>query len=82
MIETRGLAISIEVADAMLKAANVSIVNQEKVVIPLITIFVEGDVSAVQVAVDAGAKVAHRAGALISSAVIPQPGIGVRSIVK
>ncbi|WP_334314159.1 BMC domain-containing protein [Aneurinibacillus sp. Ricciae_BoGa-3] len=78
MIETWGLAISIEVADAMLKSANVSLLIQEKKDIALVTIIVEGGVSAVQLAVDAGTRVAQHAGALISFCVIPNPYISTR----
>ena len=72
MIETRGLIGSIEAADAMLKAANVTLVNQEKIDGALVTVFVEGDVGAVQAAVDAGKEAAARVGELISAHVIPR----------
>lgn len=73
MIETRGLATSIEAADVMLKDANVRLVNQSMVDAALVTIVIEGDVSSVQAAVDAGVKVAKRTGALIAYNVIPHP---------
>ncbi|WP_438824324.1 BMC domain-containing protein [Bacillus sp. JJ1533] len=81
MIETRGLATSIEVADAMLKNANVRLVNQSMVDAALVTILVEGDVSAVQAAVESGTKIAERTGALISSNVIPHPDNSIRPLV-
>ncbi|MCM3707525.1 MULTISPECIES: BMC domain-containing protein [Cytobacillus] len=73
MIETRGLIGSIEAADAMLKAADVTLVKQEKVDAALVTVLVQGDVSAVQAAVDAGKEAAARVGELISAHVIPHP---------
>lgn len=73
MIETRGLVGAIEAADAMVKAANVRLVGAEKVDAALITIFVEGDVGAVQAAVEAGIAAASRVGELVSSHVIPRP---------
>jgi ethanolamine utilization protein EutM len=82
MIETRGLATSIEVADAMLKNANVQLVNQSMVDAALVTILVEGDVSAVQSAVETGTKIAERAGALISYNVIPHPDSSIRALVE
>jgi ethanolamine utilization protein EutM len=82
MIETMGLAPSIAVADAMLKDAHVSIVNQSKIDAALVTILVEGDVSAVQAAVEAGAEVAKRTGALVSFNVIPHPDIGTSELLK
>ncbi|RJS60638.1 BMC domain-containing protein [Bacillus sp. PK3_68] len=72
MIETRGLVGSIEAADAMLKAANVELVNQEKIDGALVTVLVEGDVGAVQAAVDAGKEAAARVGELVSAHVIPR----------
>lgn len=73
LIETRGLIGAIEAADAMLKAANVSLAGQERVSAGLVTIKVIGDVAAVKSAVDAGAAAAQRVGQLISLHVIPQP---------
>ena len=64
MIETRGLVAAIEAADAMVKAANVTLVGKE---------MVGGDVGAVKAATDAGAAAADRIGELISVHVIPRP---------
>lgn len=80
MIETRGLVGSIEAADAMVKAANVSLVKQEKVDAALVSVLVEGDVSAVQAAVDAGIEAAKRVGELVSAHVIPHPDEGIGNI--
>ncbi len=73
MIETRGLVCLIEAADAMLKAANVTMVGWEKVGSGLVTVFVVGDVAAVKAAVDAGASAASRIGEVVSVQVIPRP---------
>lgn len=73
MVETRGLAASFEAADVMLKDANVSLVNQSKTDAAQVTIVIEGDVSSVEAAVDAGIKAAKRTGALIAYNVIPHP---------
>lgn len=80
MIETRGLVASIEAADAMLKAANVSLQNKEHVGGGLVTVMVRGDVGAVKAAVDAGAAAAERVGELISVHVIPRPHESVEGI--
>lgn len=45
MIETRGLVASIEAADAMVKAANVTLQCKEHVGGGLVTIMVRGDVA-------------------------------------
>ena len=73
MIETRGLVASIEAADAMVKAANVTLTCKEHVGGGLVTVMVRGDVGAVKAAVDAGAAAAERVGELISFHVIPRP---------
>jgi len=53
MVETKGLVGAIEAADAMLKAANVELVGNEKIGSGLVTVMVRGDVGAVKAAVDA-----------------------------
>jgi microcompartment protein CcmL/EutN len=73
MIETRGLVGLVEAADAMVKAANVTIVGWEKVDAGLVTVLVRGDVGSVKAATDAGAAAARRVGELIGAHVIPRP---------
>ena len=80
MIETRGLVGSIEAADAMLKAANVSLIGKTHVGGGLVTVMVRGDVGAVKAAVDAGAAAAERVGNLVSCHVIPRPHDEVNGI--
>lgn len=73
MIETKGLVCLIEGLDAMLKAANVTMVGWEKIGSGLVTAFVVGDVAAVKAAIDAGASAAGKIGEVISVQVIPRP---------
>ena len=73
MIETKGLVASIEAADAMVKAANVTLNGKVHVGGGLVTVMVRGDVGAVKAATDAGAAAAERVGELISVHVIPRP---------
>ena len=73
MIETEGLVAAVEAADAMVKAANVTLVGKELVGGGLVTVMVRGDVGAVKAATDAGAAAADRVGELISVHVIPRP---------
>ena len=80
MIETKGLVGSIEAADAMVKAANVTLVGKEHVGGGLVTVLVRGDVGAVKAATDAGAAAAQRVGELVSVHVIPRPHTEVESI--
>ena len=73
MIETKGLIGAIEAADAMVKAANVTLVGKEQVGGGLVTVMVRGDVGAVKAATEAGAAAAERVGELVSVHVIPRP---------
>ncbi len=73
MVECRGLVAMIEAADAMVKAANVTLVGYEKIGAGFVTAIVRGDVAAVKAATDAGAAAARRVGELISVHVIPRP---------
>jgi ethanolamine utilization protein EutM len=80
MVETRGLIGAIEAADAMVKAANVSLVGKDRIGAGLVTVMVRGDVGAVKAAVDAGAAAAKRVGDLYGVHVIPSPHEDVESI--
>ncbi|GAB2025380.1 BMC domain-containing protein [Lactovum odontotermitis] len=80
MIETEGLIGSIEAADAMVKAANVTLIGKEYSGAGLVTVMVRGDVGAVKAATDAGAAAAQRVGKLISVHVIPRPHTEVEDI--
>ena len=80
MIETKGLVAAIEAADAMVKAANVTLIGKEHVGGGLVTVLVRGDEGAVKAATDAGAAAAERVGELISIHVIPRPHIEVETI--
>ena len=73
MVETKGLVGAIEASDAMLKAANVTLVGYEKIGRGLVTSFVKGDVAAVKAAIDAGAAAASKVGEVASVHVIPRP---------
>ena len=73
MIETRGLVASIEAADAMVKAASVTIVSQSKAGGGLISTLIRGEVGAVKAATDAGATAANKVGEVVAVHVIPRP---------
>jgi ethanolamine utilization protein EutM len=72
-VETLGLVAAIEAADAMVKAARVTLTRYEKTGGGMIAVFVRGDVGAVRAAVDAGEAAARKVGELVSSHVIPSP---------
>jgi len=81
MIETKGLVAAIEAADAMVKAAKVTLLGREKVGGGLVTVLVRGEVGAVKAATDAGAAAAQRVGELIAVHVIPRPHGEVEQII-
>ena len=80
MIETRGLVGSIEAAEAMVKAANVTLIGKEQIGGGYVTVMARGDVGAVKAATDAGAAAARRVGDLVSVHVIPRPHSDVEFI--
>ena len=73
MIETRGQTPLVEATDAMLKAANVTLVKTVPTGGAYVTVMVKGDVGSVKAAVDAGAEAAARVGELVSAHVIARP---------
>ncbi|MGA2173436.1 MAG: BMC domain-containing protein [Verrucomicrobiota bacterium] len=73
MVETKGYVGSVEASDAMVKAANVTLVKTIPIGGGLITVFATGDVGSVKAAVDAGAKAAGKVGELVSSHVLARP---------
>ncbi|MFK7875624.1 MAG: BMC domain-containing protein [Paracoccaceae bacterium] len=82
MIETRGLVGSIEAADAMVKAASVTIVAQHKTGGGLVTTLVRGEVGAVKAATDAGATAANKVGDVVSVHVIARPHDELEAIIQ
>jgi microcompartment protein CcmL/EutN len=80
MVETKGLIGSVEAADAMVKAANVTLIGKEYIGAGYVTVLVRGDVGAVKAATDAGAAAARRVGELVSVHVIPRPHTDVERI--
>jgi len=80
MVETRGLVGAVEAADAMVKAANVTLLGKEQVGSGLVTVMVRGDVGAVKASTEAGAAAAKRVGELVSVHVIPRPHEDVEKI--
>jgi len=73
LIDTKGLTAAIEAADAMLKAATVSLLKCELVGGGYVTVVVQGEVGAVKASVDAGAEAAKRVGEVVAAHVIPRP---------
>ena len=80
MIETRGLVAAIEAADAMVKAANVTLIGSEKIGSGLVSVMVRGDVGAVKAAVEAGGAAAANLGEVIATHVIPRPHTDVNKL--
>jgi ethanolamine utilization protein EutM len=80
MIETRGVVAAIEAADAMAKAANVTLVGQEKVGGGLVAVYVRGEVGAVKAATEAGATAANKIGEVIAVHVIARPAAELEAL--
>ncbi len=80
MIETRGLVGLIEAADAMVKAAKVTLVGWEKIGSGYVTVLCRGDVAAVKAATDAGASAARKVGELVAVHVIPRPHANLEEV--
>ena len=80
MVETRGLTASIEAADAMVKAAGVTLLGRKNVGGGLVTVCVTGDVGSVRAAADAGAAAAERVGDVVSVHVIARPDNSIEGI--
>jgi len=80
MVETKGLVGAIEAADAMVKAANVTLIGKVQIGAGLVTVMVRGDVGAVKAATEAGADAAGRTGELVSVHVIPRPHQDIEKI--
>ena len=73
MVETKGYVGSVEASDAMVKAANVTLVRQIQIGGGFVTVVVKGDVGSVKAAVEAGSEAAKRVGELVCSHVIARP---------
>ena len=73
MVETRSFTAAVEAADAMLKAANVHIMDFQIVGSGLVSVTVTGEVAAVQAAVDVAKERAAEIAEVISANVIPRP---------
>jgi len=82
MIETRGLVASIEAADAMVKAASVTIASQRQSGGGLVSTLVRGEVGAVKAATDAGAAAANKVGEVVSVHVIARPHDEIESLIS
>ncbi|WP_068257239.1 BMC domain-containing protein [Janibacter corallicola] len=73
MIETKGFVAALAAADAMVKAANVTITDRQEVGDGLVSVVITGEVGAVKAATEAGAETAAQVGELVSVHVIPRP---------
>ena len=80
MIECRSFPAMVEAADAMVKAAKVSLVSMEKTGGGYVTAVVRGDVAAVKAAVQAGVQSSERVGELVTSHVIARPHANVDEV--
>jgi len=80
MIETKGLVACIEAADAMVKAANVRLLQRRAIGGGYMTVMVRGDVGAVRTALEAGSQAARRLGQVVSVRILPSPHLEIEPI--
>ena len=80
MIETKGLIACIEAADAMVKAANVTLLQRRAIGGGYMTVMVRGDVGAVRTALEAGSQAARRMGQVVSVRILPSPHLDLEQI--
>ncbi|BBF42469.1 ethanolamine utilization protein similar to PduA/PduJ [Lachnospiraceae bacterium KM106-2] len=81
LVEIKGMSTAVEVADVMVKTANVRILGLENARgLGYMTVKVIGDVGAVSAAVDAGKKTGLQYDKLVSAKVIPRPADGMASV--
>ena len=81
LVETRGISTAIQVADVMVKAANVKILELENSRgSGYMTVKIVGDVGAVKAAVQAAKAEGMRVGNLVSASVIARPSDGMASL--
>ena len=80
ILEVYGLVCAFMAADAMTKAAEVTLIGTEKIGSGLVTVMVRGDVGAVKAAVESGSAAASRLGELVATHVIPRPHADVEKI--
>lgn len=83
LIETKGLLAAVECADAMVKAANVRLLERHFVGGGLVTVTVAGEVGAVKASVDAAQAAAGRiqGATLVSAHVIARPDAGLARVI-
>lgn len=83
LIETVGLAAAVEAADAAVKAANIRLLGYELTKGGgMVTVKFEGDVGAVQAAVDAGGSAAQKVGQVFAVHVIPRPHAELSGLIR
>ena len=80
-IEVVGYIPAVAAADAMVKAADVTLAGCEVIGGGYVTVAVTGEIGAIRTAVDAGAAAAKQAGQLHCAHVIARPAEGAAKVV-
>ncbi len=82
MVETRSLVGAIQAADTMLKTAEVELIDFHYVGSGVVSVMVNGDVAAVNSAVENGKYAAGEISEIIFTNVIPSPNSEVGKMIK
>ena len=80
LLEVQAMVAAITGLDAMVKAANVTLIGTEKIGSGLVSVMIRGDVGAVKAATEAGQAAASRLGEIVAVHVIPRPHADVEKI--
>lgn len=81
MLEVKGYVAAVTFTDLMLKAANVELLKVKRTRgMGWMSIFIQGDVGAVNAAIAAAKAQAQAAKLYVSSKVIPRPGKGIEQL--
>jgi len=77
LVETQGLIAAIEATDAAAKAAGVVVSSVELTDAAFLTLKIEGELGAVQAAVEAAVNAAQKLGEIVAVTIIPNPDDGL-----
>lgn len=73
ILETRGLVPALAGADAMLKAADITLIGRQQTSARRVSILIRGDVASVRASIEAGEAAAGVCGEVLAAKVISRP---------
>ena len=82
LVETQGLIAAIEATDVAAKAAGVVVSSVELTDAAFLTLKIEGELGAVQAAVEASVEAAQKVGEIVAVKIIPNPDDGLSILIS